>query len=241
MIKYKHIALLSLAFLALAMLMGFAKRQHAKSLYNNFYIDILDGYDKPFITEAEVISEIEKLYTTLDSVAIGEININLLEETLDNHPSILKAEVYSDLNGSLRITVSQHQPLARVIDHKPEYYLLANGGKMPLSTNFSATVPLLTGVTNDSMLAKLSSFWEEIQDDTFFKSFFSGMHIAPNGDLILYPKIGKHKVILGTVVNYAPRLKKLKTFYLKAMSTEELKDIKELNLKFKDQVICRKT
>ena len=240
MIKYKHILLWSLGMAVVLGLMSFAHNRKKQVLWQQTQISVAQEQSRPFVTQQEVRSIIARHYPLSEGIPLQEINIALLEESLDNHPSIKKAEVYSLWNGTLHISVQQHEPKARVLSAGRSFYLLNDGGTMPLSTNYSAKVPLITGAVPDSLLGSLSNFWNTVESHAFFADFFSGITVAQNGDWILHPLPGQHKVLLGQPQHLDRKLKKLEIFYQQAVNSKNLDSIKTLNLKFSNQVVCRK-
>lgn len=208
---------------------------------NTIAVDITGVDDQYFITAEEVKKEVLLDLEILDSLGLGEINIKMLEESLDNHPSIRKAEVYSKLDGSLRIAVYQKQPIARVQSSTADYYIDEIGDSMALSSNYFASVPLVNGIVNAKSRKKLHQFLTFVQQDSFYKNHFGGIKILANGEWILYPKPGNHTIIFGKPGDSKRKLRKLKIFYHNKASTKaELDEIKLLNLKYEGQVICRK-
>lgn len=204
-------------------------------------IDIADVDDQYFITANELKKEVLIELEILDSLGLGEINIKMLEESLDNHPSIRKAEVYSKLDGSLRIAVYQKQPIARVQSSIADYYIDEIGDSMALSSNYFASVPLVNGIVNAKTRKKIHQFLTLVQQDSFYKDHFGGIKILANGEWILYPKPGNHTINFGKPEDSKRKLRKLKIFYHnKASLKAELDEIKLLNLKYEGQVICRK-
>ncbi len=70
--------------------------------------------------------------------------MNELESALKSNPMIKQAEVFMSVNGELSAEIEQKRPIARV-NTNASYYIDDEGGFMPLSTNYTARVPLVTG------------------------------------------------------------------------------------------------
>ena len=66
-----------------------------------------------FVNADDVKQVIKNMIPGIDTMKLTEINSRLLEESIENHPSIARAEVYSALNGNLRVDVYQRKPIAR--------------------------------------------------------------------------------------------------------------------------------
>lgn len=189
------------------------------------------------------LAEMEEwVYESLNdsSSQLSEINKAMLEESLDNHPAIQKAEVYSKIDGSLRIMLWQHDPLARVIHKKGSYYLLEDGLKMPLSKHYSEEVPLISGELNDEDLQDLAQFWASIRGDEFYDNFFIGLECNSNKEWTLFPRQGNFKILLGKATELKEKLTKLKVFYTNAPALKNINKLKEIDLRYEGQLICRK-
>ncbi|MFY9590545.1 MAG: cell division protein FtsQ, partial [Bacteroidales bacterium] len=66
------------------------------------------------------------------------------------------------------------------------------------------------------------------------------INISPKGDIELVPRVGNHVIILGNLDNYEYKLKKLETLYLKGFDIVDWNKYSSINLKYSDQVICKK-
>lgn len=215
-----------------------------KKLDQQFLTSIDIALDRPteksFISIAEVQDLIEVIYRPGDSLKRLEINRHLLEESIENHPSIEKAEVYSTLSGAVRVKVYQPSPLARWMQDAQSQYLLPQGATMPLSNLYSAPVPLLTGAVQEEDLVSIADFFNALKGHAFFKDFFTGLHVTEAGTWILYPRPGSHRVIIGRPDALPIKLEKLRLFYLNATTPKNIDSIASINLSFEDQVICTK-
>lgn len=239
--KLKNILFWSFGIIAIILSLAFSNSQQNELISKGGIITIDHSTNLYFITKPMVQEIIYDLYIDFDSIPVEEINIQLLEERLDNHPSIRKAEVYSTLDGSLCLNVFQKQPVARVQNLYSDFYIDELGDSMALSSNFYAKVPLINGDLNAENREKVHHFLIKFEKDAFYKNALSGIKIMDNGDWILYPKPGNHKVIFGKPENVEGKLKKLKVYYqYLEEDKQDIETIKSLNLKFKDQVICRK-
>ena len=201
-------------------------------------INFDDGYY--FVNKEDVTRTIKNILPGLDTLRLIEINSRLLEETLENHPSIAKAEVYSALNGNLRIDVYQRKPIARIQNGGLGFYLDEEGKRMPLSNNFSAGVPLITGFVADSNLVLIHDFLIKSANDSFYKDFFAGIDIDKNNQWKLYPKAGNHSIMMGDPTDADKKLNKLETFYRSAVDEKSFKNLKTIDLRYNKQVISTK-
>ena len=236
---WQKITLWTLGLSVWFVLLGSSSIKRDETPYRHFSLSFENRQDKSFLSYAEM----EKLvqYALGDSAKqLVEINKALLEESIDNHPAIRKAEVYSKIDGSLRIMLWQHNPVARVIDKRGSFYLLENGAQMPLSKHYSEDVPLVSGEWNTESLQAIASFWKGLEKDDFFKGFFTGMACDNLEDWVLYPSKGNFKIVLGSPKQLQEKLTKLEVFYKGAPRLKDINKLKEIDLRYDGQVICRK-
>ena len=83
-----------------------------------------------------------------DSIKINDVSFNNIEYLLENHPSIKSANVYSDMQGKVFVSVVQRKPIVRVQNGKDGYYLDEDGLRMELSDEYTSRMLLVTGEVN---------------------------------------------------------------------------------------------
>lgn len=234
-----QITLWSLGLSAWLVLINQSQQAYSESAVHNLKLSFENRPDRSFLSLAEM-EKISRAHLIDSNLSVSEINKALLEESLDNHPAILKAEVYSKIDGSLRIKLWQHNPLARVIHTSGSFYLLEGGLKMPLSKHHSEAVPLISGTVEENDLQAIADFWSSTQEDEFFQDFFIGLECNSNKEWTLFPRQGSFKIRLGQATELKEKLAKLKVFYTNAPALEDIEQLKEMDLRFKGQLICRK-
>lgn len=225
---------------SLLVIMAFGNQKSKNLRFTDLEIVIDHSSGLYFVKAEEVRQLVLKEYPILDSLRLNEINIALLEESLDNHSSIAKAEVYSTLKGTLKIRVKQKEPIARIMHGYTSYYLTNKGDSMKLSSNYSAKVPLVTGKITAKTQKEVYDLLANKKRDFFYKDFWAGIEIKKDKSWVLYPEAGNHKVILGTYSNIDGKLKKLKTFYQAVVSDKSINEIQSIDLQYTNQVICKK-
>ena len=111
---------------------------------------------------------------------------------------------------------------------------------MPLSTNRSARVPLVTGFVEKTDLDAVYAVAKKIQGDAFLLHHVVVIH--QNQDETIDLKFRGHdfNIHIGTVQELDKKINNLKAFYKKAMKDKTLDVYSDVNLKFDKQVICTK-
>ena len=89
--------------------------------------------------------------------------------------------------------------------------------------------------TVDSLLV-LTNY---IQQDSFLKAQIDQIYVDSKQEFMLVPKVGRHKIIFGSLDNMKDKFLRLKVFYKKALPHPDQgwRKYKRINLKFDKQVV----
>lgn len=197
------------------------------------------GENKLFITEATVSKLLIQNQEPVSEQPKDIIDLNKLESALNSNPMIKQAEVFMSVNGKLSAEIEQKRPIARVSTNA-SYYIDDEGGFMPLSYNYAARVPLVTGNIEKNKLQTVFQFAKAVDEDDFLRKYV--IEIRQNDDKTIDFKIRKSDftVHLGTLDQLEKKINNFKAFYQKAFKDQILDNYAMVNLKFDKQVICTK-
>jgi cell division protein FtsQ len=169
-----------------------------------------------------------------------KVDLNTLENALNHHEMIENAEVFSTIDGFLNVRVTQKTPILRVVSENDSYYLDHKGNRMSLSLNFSARVPLLMGELSKEKRKAYLNLFTEIKKDDFLNKNITGAQIMPSGNVVLTNRSFDYKIAFGKPINVRKKLKNYKAFFHHAIKDTLIKEYKEINLMFTQQVVCKK-
>ena len=169
-----------------------------------------------------------------------DLDLKKLETTISKQQMIQKADVFVSVDGVLKAVVKQKTPVGRVFDETGSFYIDYEGNKMPLSDNYTARVPLLSGEITVVKKEKLSEVLRMITEDEFLKKNIIGVQVLPNGSLVMSNRNYDYKIDFGRTINIDKKFKNYKAFFQKAVSDSTLAKYKRINLKFTKQVVCIK-
>ena len=197
------------------------------------------GEENLFVTQ-ETVSKL--LIVNQESVTNKPkeiIDLNVLENALNSNPMIKEAQVFINVDGKLTAEVNQKKPIARVVSNA-SYYVDDEGTFMPLSTNYSARVPLVTGVVDKNDLYNIAQVAKKVQHDEFLRSNVVEIHQNENKSIDLKFRKDDFTIQLGSLKQLDKKINNLKAFYQKAMRDSTLNKYSVVNLRFDKQVICTK-
>jgi cell division protein FtsQ len=109
-----------------------------------------------------------------------------------------------------------------------------------LSTNFSARVPLVVGEISKEKRKSYLKLFNEIKKDDFLSKNITGAQIMPSGNVVLTNRSFDYKIAFGKPINVQKKLRNYKAFFHHAIKDTLIKEYKEINLMFTQQVVCKK-
>jgi cell division protein FtsQ len=121
---------------------------------------------------------------------------------------------------------------------------------MPLSSNFTARVPVASGnisfqnneldTVQDSQREQLFDLVEFIRADPFWKAQTEQIYVNDNNEIELIPKLENHVFLLGDVNDLEAEFRRMNIFYKEVLKNQKSDQFKIINVKFKNQIICSK-
>ena len=198
------------------------------------------GENNLFITNQTVSKLLIQNRQGVKNMLKETLDLNELEQSLNSNPLIKSAEVYVSVNGTLNADIEQKTPLARVSTNA-SYYIDDEGLFMPLSSNYSARVPLVTGHVEKNNLKSIYKIAKKVDSDEFLKKNVIEIHQNSNGEIFLRLRRCDFVVKLGTIEFLDKKINNLKVFYKKNLKENTLSRYSKVNLQFDNQVVCTKT
>jgi len=169
-----------------------------------------------------------------------EVDLNKIEKILDSQNMIEKSDVFVSIDGVLKAVVKQKTPIARIYDGGSSFYIDYEGNKMPLSDNFTARVPIVSGAINKKNNEDLAALFRTIYDDAFLKKNIIAIQIMPNGSLKLFNRNYNYFIDFGRTINIDEKFRNYKAFFQKAVLDSSLYKYNKVDLRFTEQVVCTK-
>lgn len=212
---------------------------HVDNRYENYFIDEQDV--QMLMTDAGADNIVGKKYLELD--------LKALENRIETNKYVHRAEVYRDVKGNVLVYAEQNRPVARVMrSDAPDAYISDEGEILPVSDKYTARVMLITGAYTGKLLRQKIRENEEgqqlfelidfIHKDEFWKAQIAQMEIASNGNILLYPQVGKQLIEFGKAEKISEKFNKLAVFYEQILPRKGWNYYNKVNLKYQDQIVC---
>ncbi|WP_295768201.1 cell division protein FtsQ [uncultured Mucilaginibacter sp.] len=202
-----------------------------------------------FIDQAEVDNILGVSSNTLVGRKIDQINIHDLENKLQRNSFIESAEVYADMDGLIRVEISQRHPILRILNRfDQDFYIDQHGVKVPLSNNFTAQVLAANGFIDELFANRLDTLHTRlakdlfatanfIRKDTLWNAQIAQIYVDQNHEMQLIPRVGNHRILLGNADSLDRKFHNLEIFYKQAMPQVGWNKYKAINVKYTNQVV----
>lgn len=238
--------------LGLFSLIAFTEIRHGQKRIRAVVVrlDPVDGHQ--FLTKRDVSG-----YLTNEGAdpvigrAYAELDLRRLEARLRRHGLVQNCQVSRDLPGNLLVTVEQPRPVARLValgdgeQSVTGQYVSERGRFFPISMNYSARVPILTGryfAVNRSLASArnqpLLTLLKQIQSDPFWRAQITELSVDEQGDVTMWPQLGNHRIEFGPPVDLAAKFKKLKLFYTDVLPAKGWDRYSRVSVQYRNQIVC---
>ncbi|OAD45232.1 cell division protein FtsQ [Polaribacter atrinae] len=232
-----------IAFLLLIGCLGFLYSFSGKRNSNKKVTEIIiefEAGDNQFLTHSMVNKLLIQNDTTVKNQAKSVINLYSLEKTVSENPYVENAAVFLTISGTLKSIIKQRTPVARIVDKKDSYYVDKQGVKIPLSSNYSARVMLVSGVKQEEEVKEILPLISFILQDNFLQKEVVGIEKFADDEYQFSVRSGNYKIDFGKLSEIDVKFKKLKAFYNKTFEDKTIEEYKTINLKYHNQVVCAK-
>ena len=245
-------------------LLGFVQVEQKTILCNAIIVNIDYQNGEIFISDAEVKDEINSLYSdSLIGKPLTDISTIKITDRLLENPYVAKVTVYSTVDGTLNVVLTQRKPILRVFNNRGQSFYIASDGQMiPLSDRYTARVPVANGNLKEEFSLSRNLIpgminWDEanvvlttfqklyilaiyIDQDEFYKLQVDQIFVNEFWEFEIIPKVGRNVILFGGINDIPEKFEKLTAFYNNGLKKAGWNKYKILNIKYKNQVICSK-
>lgn len=244
-----------LVLLILALVVASAVQRKSTATVADLSVAVAPLPGNHFLIEAEDVPKILETHfpEPVTAMPVSSIDIARLEKVLEADPFVNDAETWLDAQNVLRISLTQREPLVRVIDNNGlNYYLDRFGNKMPLSRHYTARVPVITGnlppyeegflkdPDPNNLLRDAFELVSLIKADEFLNALVEQVYVNNRGELTLSPKLGKQLILFGRFTDAPDKLNRLKIFYREGLPYKGWDAYRSFDLRYDGQVVCQK-
>ena len=197
------------------------------------------GENNLYLTQSMVNKLLIQNYGIIKNMPKEKLDLDTIEKAIEANEMVKSAQVYLTISGELTSNIVQRQPIGRV-EGITKFYLDEEGKNMPLSSNHSARVPIITGNITGKSLEDVYVILNYINRDNFLRKNVIGIHIEDEENYQLKFRLENFVVNLGNVDDLEQKFNNFKAFYTKAAKDKTLENYNIVSLEFNNQVVCTK-
>ena len=199
------------------------------------------------ILPEEFVGMVAKKFGPMEGLPIDMVDMRSIEEFLMTNPYVRKADVFLGASGKLVLNLHQRSPLMRVVDNSGRHwYIDSDTVRMPVSTHFTARVPLVNGdfpvTTNVKQwpVDELFSIAKLLHEDEFLGSLIDQVYRESGEKIWLVPRLGPSRILLGNTDHLEDKADRIQRFYKKALPSTGWDTYTFIDLRFAGQVVAKK-
>ncbi|ARK10029.2 hypothetical protein A6C57_06565 [Fibrella sp. ES10-3-2-2] len=242
----------SIGCLTLFGLLAFTEKRLHQRYCKAIVVDIDEVAGQRFLTRRDVTGFLTN--NGADPIVgqlFDEIDLSSLEQRLRKYSLIKQAHVSSDLAGNLLVQIEQPKPLARLITGGDELravggqYISDGGRFFPLSMNYSARVPILSGewFTTHRTLANstgqpLLALLQYIHESDLWRAQIAEVSVDKSGNVTLWPQVGNYQIEFGKPDAVETKFRKVKLFYTQIAPQKGWDRYHRVSVQYRNQLVC---
>lgn len=218
-------------------------------------IRVLDSLENNFISQEDIIKVLDKTYGKYLGVTSDSLDLTGIEEIVNRKSAVLKSEAYVTADGTLHIDIIQRKPVVRFQKQDGGFYADVDGCIFPLQSSFASHVQVIDGhipiAANSGYKGEITDASEKkwfdsmmnlvnfLENDSRWKGKIVQIHVREDSDLVLVPRTGRERFIIGQPEELEDKFGRMEKYYTAILPEKGSDRYKEVDLRFKGQIICR--
>lgn len=189
--------------------------------------------------------EIEAAASVPFGIQPDSLDIQAVVQRVEELRYVRSVVPYIEPSGDLRLTVSEREPIAMLIDGSQRAYVDAEGVILPILENKTRDVPLLYGYSvhatdtlKDEPFSQVRDFLMKAKIDQFGWATISEVAFDPVDGVVALSHENGVKLLFGRN-DFEMKLENWKAFYKQVVRTKGIQSMQQVDLRFSNQVVTR--
>ena len=204
-----------------------------------FEVVVRDSVRLQFVQAHDIVELVKRYELYPVGKTFDEINTLTIRDAILTNQLIESAEVFTTPRGTIVASITQREPILRVIsDTYGSFFVDSQREIMPVSPHFTVHVPLATGLI-DKEFAKgcLFNFASFLNRNPNWNAWFEQIVVERNQNVVLIPRVGDFRIIMGSLDNYTTKLDNFALFVERGLNVVGWNRYSEINLRFENQIV----
>lgn len=227
---------------------GFVEKQLQSKTFQKVELDLAAVSGVYFVEEKEIQSILALSFPEVKAgLPLSELPLKDIEDRLLGHPFIRTAEASVGQEGIMKVSITQHEPIARIA--RPtgaDGYITKEGELIATSPTYTSRVLILQGPYIGALmdLGKLNAMPELlpliqfITQDKFWNAQITELEINGRNDIRLYQQVGSQVIEFGDARDVESKFKRIEVLYKEILPRKGWNAYKRISVKYKNQIVC---
>ncbi|MFN3998092.1 cell division protein FtsQ/DivIB [Algoriphagus sp.] len=234
--------------LVLVGFIGFVEKQSQLKTYQGFEIDLKAVSGVYFVEDKEVGEIITSAFPELKAgLSVSEVPLGSIESRLAGHPFIKSVQSSIGQKGILKVTINQHEPIARIArPMAADGYITTDGLIIPTSPSYTSRVLILEGAYAEQLMdqgsvdamPELMPLIEFVTKNEFWSAQVSELEINKKDDIRLHQQVGKQVIEFGDALDFESKFRRIEVLYKEILPRKGWNAYEHISVKFKNQIVC---
>ncbi len=199
------------------------------------------------ILPEEFVEMVAKKFGPMTGLPVDLVDMREMEAYLKTNPYVRDADVYLGSSGKLMLNLHQRMPLMRLVDNNGRHwYIDTDTVMMPVSSHFTARVPLVNGnfpATADVKRWPVEDLFrvaKVLQENEFMGSLIDQIYVESEEMIWLIPRFGPSKILVGNTEALEDKADRIQRLYKQALPFKGWDTYTYIDTRIAGQIVAKK-
>ena len=205
-------------------------------------IDAHQGGEPLFLSPDGIVDELTRHGIVLKGRPLDSIDLRGIEKTLSSLSVYEQVEAFvSPSSGTLQIRLKEKHPLFIVQDRTGKSHYVTEGrGTISVRQGFATYLPVVSGDLDlQYATSDVYDLMAVLRRDSDLVDYFGQVYVDASDGIVLIPRIGCTRVIIGKTTDWEEKLRKWRIFASSVLPRRGMNAFAYVNLDYAGQVVAR--
>lgn len=216
---------------------------------------VADSLQRKFVSPEDIRDWMAD-YGTFAGLRLDSVDLSRVERIIDRKSAVLKSQAWLTDDGILHISVTQREPIVRFQGPSGGFYADREGYLFPLQARHTARVPVVDGSLplhlnkgfkgepqteeEKEWVQSILRLVRYIDQRKEWSALVGQIHVGQGGNIVLIPRgEGREQFLFGPPTGIDAKFGLIRKYY-EAIAPAQEKPYRTVDVRYKDQIICRK-
>lgn len=205
-------------------------------------IDAHQGGEPLFLSPDGIVDELTRYGIVLKGRPLDSIDLRGIEKTLSSLSVYEQVEAFvSPSSATLQIRLKEKHPLFIVQDRTGKSHYVTEGrGTISVRQGFATYLPVVSGDLDlQYATSDVYDLMAVLRRDSDLVDYFGQVYVDASDGIVLIPRIGHTRVIIGKTTDWEEKLRKWRIFASSVLPRRGMNAFAYVNLDYAGQVVAR--